>query len=475
MSTTRTMPEDIRDGLLAPFRDRFQAALAASMADHLDRLTWDRTRIETLQRDRLRALLRIAVERSAFHARRLRGVDPDTFELADLPRVPVMTKAEMMNAFDDVVTDRRLSRAVADDAISATTTVPRPIAGELIVLASGGSSGTRGLFAFDVDTFAEYAASLVRLAVARQAAAGPDGRGNGPTVIVAASSAIHATGAAPPLLAGTPMEFIPVAATRPVEDIVARLDELQPGVLYGYPSLLAVLAGEQLAGRLHISPRSVTAHSETLQEAHRTLISDAFSVPVANSYGTTEGLVGASPPGHHTLTFASDCCITELVDEADQPVPPGTTSAAVLVTNLFNTVQPLIRYRLEDRLTRQPDDDLHGHLRADVQGRAATVFHYADVAVHPLVIATTLTRHPHVVDYQARQTDRGVSVEVVVTRPIDTATLTADLTNALADVGLTRPTVHVQVVPALARDARTGKLNQFVPLHIVTTGINIVR
>jgi phenylacetate-coenzyme A ligase PaaK-like adenylate-forming protein len=455
--------EQSRGELLARFRDRFQAMLAESMPGHLDRLTWGRTRIETLQRDRLRALLTIAIERSAYHARRLRGIDPDTFQLADLPRLPVMTKAEMMNSFDDVVTDRRLSRAVAEEAITATTTVPRPIDGDLIVLASGGSSGTRGLFAFDVDAFAEYAASIVRPAAAWRAAAGLQERG-GPTVIVAAASAIHATGAAPPLLAGSPMEFVPVAVTRPVEEIVARLNELQPAVLYGYPSMLAVLAGEQFAGRLHIVPRSVTANSETLQESHRTVISDAFGVPVANTYGSTEGLVGASPPGHHTMTFASDCCITELVDEADRPVPPGTTSAAVLVTNLFNTVQPVIRYRLEDRLTQQSDADHDGHLRASVEGRAATIFHFGDVAVHPLAIATTLTRHSEVVDYQARQTDQGITVDVVTTRPIDTTTITAELTAALTDVGLTHPTVHLRVVSTLARDARTGKHAQIVPI-----------
>jgi phenylacetate-coenzyme A ligase PaaK-like adenylate-forming protein len=461
------MTEESRDELLAPFRQRFQTVLAASMPEHLDRLTWDRGRIEALQRDRLRALLTIASEHSAYHARRLQGIDPDTFELADLPRLPVMTKAEMMHSFDDVVTDRRLTRAVAEDAITATTTVPRPIDGELIVLASGGSSGIRGLFCFDVAAFAEYAASIVRPAAARRAAAGPQERG-GPTVIVAAASAIHATGAAPALLAGSLMEFVPVAVTRPVEEIVARLNELQPAVLFGYPSMLAVLAGEQLAGRLHIAPRSVTANSETLQESHRSVIRDTFGVPVANTYGSTEGLVGASPPDHRAMTFASDCCIAELVDEDDQPVPPGMTSAAVLVTNLFNTVQPIIRYRLEDRLTQQSDADHHGHLRATVEGRAATVFQYGDLAVHPLVIATTLTRHPDVVDYQARQTDRGIAVEVVTTRPIDTTTLTAELTTALTDVGLARPTVDVRAVPALARDARTGKLSQFAPIPTAT-------
>jgi phenylacetate-coenzyme A ligase PaaK-like adenylate-forming protein len=458
-----TNAELSRDESLDSFRRRFQTALASSMADHLDRLTWDRSKIETLQRDRLRMLLRIAIDRSAFHARRLGGVDPDTFELADLPRLPVMTKAEMMNSFDDVITDRRLSRALADEVIAATTTVPRPIDGDLIVLASGGSSGTRGLFTFDVDAFTEYAASLMRPAAAQRATAGPHAHGDGPTVIVAAASAIHATGAAPPLMAGTPMEFVPVAVTRPVGEIVARLNELQPAALFGYPSMLAVLASEQLAERLHIAPRSVTANSETLHESHRALISEAFEVPVANAYGTTEGLVGASPPGHRTMTFASDCCIAELVDDADQPVSPGTTSAAVLVTNLFNTVQPLIRYRLEDRLTEPADIDHQGHLRANVEGRVATVFQYDDVAVHPLVIASPLTRHREVVDYQARQTDDGINVDVVTTHPIDTAPLTADLTAALTDVGLPRPTVHLRVVPRLPRDARTGKLTQFIP------------
>ena len=103
-----------------PFRDQFQAALFGSVPDHIDRLTWDRARIEAHQLQRLRALLAVAIERSPFHARRLSGIDPTTFELADLARLPVMTKAEMMHHFDDVVTDRRLTRATAEATITAT-------------------------------------------------------------------------------------------------------------------------------------------------------------------------------------------------------------------------------------------------------------------------------------------------------------------------------------------------------------------
>jgi phenylacetate-coenzyme A ligase PaaK-like adenylate-forming protein len=448
------------DSTFDVFRAGFQAALSACIGDHLGRLDWDRPRIEAMQRDRLRALLAIAIERSPFHARRLSGVDPDTFELDDLGRLPVMTKAEMMAAFDDVTTDRRLTRAAADAAIASTTTVPRPIDGELLVLASGGSSGSRGLFGFDVAAFAEYAASIMRPAMARSVAAG--GPPGGPLVIVAAASAIHATGAAPALLAGTPLAFEPVPVTRPLDEIVERLNELRPAALYGYPSMLVVLAGEQAAGRLHISPVSVTANSEVLHEAHRQAIRAAFGVPVVNSYGSSEGLVGSSAPDERAITFASDCCIAELVDADDAPVPPGTTSAGVLVTNLFNTVQPLIRYRLEDRLTRRPTAETE-HLHADVEGRAATIFEYGEVSIHPLVIATSLTRHSNVLDYQVRQTDRGVHVDVITTGAVDTAGLRAELVAALADAGCTDPSVEVRVVPALARDSHTGKLAQFVP------------
>jgi phenylacetate-CoA ligase len=444
------------------FRAAFQAALSASIPDHVGRLNWDRARIEAMQRDRLRALLTIAIERSPFHARRLAGIDPATFELGDLPRLPVMSKAEMMASFDDVATDRRLTRGVAENTIAATTFVPRPIDGELLVLASGGSSGTRGLFAFDVAAFAEYAASILRPAVARRAAAGDSPPSSGPLVIVAAASAIHATGAAPPLLAGTPLAFEPVPVTQRLDEIVTRLNDLQPGVLYGYPSMLALLAAEQRSGRLHISPASVTANSETLHDAHRHAIRDTFGVPLANTYGSTEGLVGAGAPDDHAITFASDCCIAEPVDEHDSPVPPGTRSAAVLVTNLFNTVQPLIRYRLDDCLTQRPAAG-NGHLRADVHGRAATIFDYDHVAIHPLVIDTSLTRHPNVFDYQVGQTNHGITLDLVTTGPVDTDDLTAELTSALGAAGLIDPTVDLHVVPALTRDDRTGKLAQFVP------------
>jgi phenylacetate-coenzyme A ligase PaaK-like adenylate-forming protein len=83
----------------------------------------------------------------------------------------------------------------------------------------------------------------------------------------------------------------------------------------------------------------------------REAIGAAFGVPVINMFVSTEGLVGHTDPGGLVFTFASDTCLAECVDEAGRPVPDGTASARVLVTNLHNLTQPLIRYELTDHLT----------------------------------------------------------------------------------------------------------------------------
>jgi phenylacetate-coenzyme A ligase PaaK-like adenylate-forming protein len=47
----------------------------------------------------------------------------------------------------------------------------------------------------------------------------------------------------------------------------------------------------------------------------------------------------------------SDWIIVEPIDEQGNPVPDGTPSDGVLVTNMANLVQPVIRYRMSDTLT----------------------------------------------------------------------------------------------------------------------------
>ena len=111
------------------------------MAGDIERLGWSAPQLEELQRTRLRALLARAIERSPFHAARLAGVEASRFELADLARLPVMTKVQLMENFDDVVTDRRLTRDLVDRHITVSAAGPRRRTGRGTAAAAAARGG----------------------------------------------------------------------------------------------------------------------------------------------------------------------------------------------------------------------------------------------------------------------------------------------------------------------------------------------
>ena len=257
--------------------------------------------------------------------------------------------------------------------------------------------------------------------------------------------------------------MIPAPATLPLDQIVARLNATQPPALLGYASKLAELAREQLAGRLAIAPRSVMSNAEVLTTADRAVIERAFAVPVIDSFVSTEGLVGHSEPGGSVMSFATDMCLAEPVDDDDNPAPPGAPSAKVLITNLHNLTQPLIRYELTDRFTTPAGTPAAGWLRASIDGRADDVFRYGGVAVHPHVIRSALATAGTVREYQVRQTEDGVDVTCVTGGHLATTALAARLEHALRQAGLTAPQARIRLAETITRDPKTGKVSRFIP------------
>jgi phenylacetate-CoA ligase len=452
------------------FRADFQAELFARIPEHLERLSWSAERIQAAQHDGLRRLLAHAVGHSPFHRQRLTGTDVAGIEPADLASLPVMTKTDMMAAIDDVFTDPQLSLAAIEQALAATGDQPVPVLGRYMALATGGSTGQRGVFVFDPAAKAEFILSIIRSLLARLQAAGGIPPGGLPIAMVGAGSAVHATGAAAAETIGpdSPLRILPVPVTLPWPQIVDRLNALQAPGLIGYASALARLAAEQSARRLRIAPAVIISTSETLLPEARAEITAAFGAPVINSFASTEGLMGSSAPGDDVLAFNSDMCIIELVDAGNRPVGPGVPSAKVLVTNLYNLAQPLIRYELADSFVRQPGATGPGHLLARVQGRADEVFHYRGGDLHPHVIRSVMLRSPEVTDYQIAQTPTGIKADIIAASGGASAeALRRRLAGALAHGGLGQLDVTVRIAGDLPRCAGSGKLRRFIPLSPV--------
>src|SRR5581483_5401678 len=136
-----------------------------------------------------------------------------------------------------------------------------------------------------------------------------------------------------------------------ISKLARQLDHYQPTLLATYPTAANLLADEQQRGRLAIRPREVWTGGEGLSEAQRLHIAQTFGCTVHDDYGSSEFLSIAWDCGQGALHLNSDWVALEAVDDCYRPVPPGVASHSVLLTNLANQVQPLIRYDLGDSIT----------------------------------------------------------------------------------------------------------------------------
>ena len=149
---------------------------------------------------------------------------------------------------------------------------------------------------------------------------------------------------------------VPPRFRLPIDDMVRALNEYQPDIMVMPPSAATRLADEQAAGRLTIRPRTILSSAEVLTDAARARFRAAWGADLYDTYVMTEtGLIGAECPQRGGIHISEDLVIIESVDERHQPVPHGTAGAKVLVTNLTNYAQPLIRYEVPDRITLSPD------------------------------------------------------------------------------------------------------------------------
>lgn len=410
------------------------------------------------------ALVGHAREASPWHRDRLAGVDLARLDERTLAELPAMTKADLMAHFDQVVTDPRLRLDVVE-AHLAGLSGDAYLFDRYHVIASGGSSGRRGVFVYDWEAWARRWLGYLRWEL-RDWRLDPDLR-HVPMVFagLGAAHAAHGSRALAATFSGSGADFRSLSVTQPTVEIVAGLNELQPTILGGYPSALRALTDEVLAGWLRIRPRRVVTAAEPLLPEVRTALEEAWGAPVR--YGCSEAgalaIACGRGPGLH---LSDDLVVVEPVDEAGRPVPPGERATKVYLTNLYNPVLPLIRYELTDEVTVLPESCPCGsamRLVADPQGRLDDTFAYGPLRVHPHVFRSALGRRPEVVEYQVRQTPRGAAIALCCRAPLDTVALGSEVADALRRLGLASPDVSVAVVESLPRQA-AGKLKRFVPL-----------
>jgi phenylacetate-coenzyme A ligase PaaK-like adenylate-forming protein len=391
------------------------------------------------------------VENSAYYRETL-GADAVDADLADLPTLP---KSVMMDEVDRLVTDPRLRRSDLESFLGAAD------AGELYldeyrIFSTSGTSGRTGLFLYSRSEFAHWTSVFLRSFI--RVGVKADTRLTG----IRAPSPLHLSRQVANALtagrSGSPL----LSVTTPLAEQVSALNEYQPEVLVGYPTVLAALAEEQLTGALDIRPRVVITGSEVLTDDASRRIEAAWVKPV-DMYASTEVGVIAMGSLDHVGLHVCEEAIVEVVDEHGDPVAPGVPGAKVHLTNLVNRAQPLIRYELADSvvLADGPDPSGRPYDRIErVDGRSDDVLGLparggGTVKVHPYLLRAPFATMPEVIQYQIVHRPETLLVRIVPRRnaPADLVErVTTAMREAVSETGAAIE-LQVEVVTGIEREA----------------------
>src|SRR5215207_1221119 len=419
---------------------------------------WTRAQLEDYQAVALLELRKYAYARSPFYQRFHKG-------LMDRPFVelPVLTKAMLMENFNDLVTDRTLQlekiRRFAEEG-----EVGQRFQDRYYVTATSGSSGHPGFFLFDESEWTSILASfargqewsVVRISFTRQQK----------MATVASISPWHMSSQVAATVQSWWRPSLRILASQPISKSVEQLNAWQPEVLISYASMAGALAEEQLAGRLQINPKVVYVASEVLTTQTKQRVKEAWGDEPYNQYAATEtaGIASEHLLCRH-MYFYEDLVITEVVDEQYRPVPVGEYGAKILVTTLFSRTQPLIRYELNDSVRVGAEEHacaLPFKVLESVQGRVEDslmlpALSGGEVLIRPLVINRIMDVAP-VSGWQIQQqADRGLAILLSGTRNGVTDDWLAEQVNrSLSQEGAQVPYIRIKRVVEIPKNA-SGK------------------
>jgi len=317
-------------GLIFPLHERLKRHDSVRIRRELERSQWrSPEQLRALQWQRLQILLREA-ERVPYYRERFAQAGIKTQELrglGDLPRLPLLTKADI--------------RAHSD-------ALRHPEARDLARFNTGGSSGEPLVFFIGKERVSHDVAAKWRATRWWNVDIGD-------RELVVWGSPIElgrqdrVKALRDKLLRTALLPAFEMSEAR-LDGFVAEIRRQRPAMLFGYPSALSLIARHARARGQRLDDlgvKVVFVTSERLYDDQRRDIEQGFAAPVANGYGGRDaGFIAHQCPSGGMHLTAEDI-IVETVDAEGQPVPEGQ-AGEIVVTHLATRDYPFIRYRTGD-------------------------------------------------------------------------------------------------------------------------------
>ena len=394
-----------------------------------------REEIQVRQNRRLQDLIEFVTRQSRFYKRLYADVERP---ITDLQSLPPVTKPQLMERFDSVVTDTAVEFTDIEAFTIETTTIGQRFLGRYPVWLTSGTTGDPGIFL--QDDWALLATDSVGDRWSLSAFADVETikrliTHNARTAEIAVSGG-HFAAASGIEMFRRENRFLRnrmrlVSPDRPLSDIVAELNEFQPAILVGYSTVLTELEREQRVGRLNLTPAYIAPSGEPITELQKRRLRKTFECIVREVYGATEFYGIAVECDHGNLHANTDWIVLEPVDRNYQYVDFGEPSETVLLTNLANRIQPLIRYDLGDSITMYEERCSCGSAFPviEVKGRQGDILHFETasgerIPIFPLPLTSVVSEVSGVNRSQLIQTSpKAISVRLEVVDDLNKMTV----------------------------------------------------
>lgn len=256
-----------------------------------------------------------------------------------------------------------------------------------------------------------------------------------------------------------------LSASSSAEEWITNMKKFRPDYLMGFPATLQLIARAVKEDGTHeIRPRYIMTTGSILTPDVKNEISEGFSAPIRDIYGSWEGGIMAwecdQCKGYH---INSDWVIIEILKNG-RPANPGE-EGEVVITNLHSFGMPFIRYRQGDLAVRHQSESScksNMPLLKSICGRTTDLLHLPDGrSLSPQMMLIFIDSVPGIKTWRLTQLKPDYfRIEVVPTREFNKETemlLHHKLCEAL------KTTVHVEIskVDNLSPD-KNGKFHYVV-------------
>lgn len=310
-----------------------------------------------LQQRRFKKILKHAYKNSKFYRdlytnHGIREKDLDDVTITDLP---IINKGLVMDNFDKIITVNDLSREMIENYLCSLTESQygKPFLDQYIVIHTSGSTGTVGYFVYDKKDWDLLLAQTITRVVRVKP------KLNGKKYRVAFIGAIGGNFAGCTLIRSAPpfiYDYSMLSIHKPQDELFEAINRLQPEIITGYGSVMQTLAEAQLENKIAIQPKYLRSCGDAITKKTYELTKEAWGIYPSNFYACTESLcMGVQTTPDEDLELFDDFNIFEILDDNQAEVDLNQEGNLVL-TNLYNYTQPLIRYQINDVLKKSDEE-----------------------------------------------------------------------------------------------------------------------